>query len=76
MLKAVEGVFKKGKIELKEPIQIEEGTPVIVIFTYDSQSIDLADRRISQEQAADLRWRLSSFADDWDRPEMDSYDAL
>ncbi len=38
--------------------------------------VDLADRGISQEQAADLRRRLAPFADDWDRPEMDVYDAV
>ena len=35
--------------------------------------IDLAARGISPEQAADLRWRLSTCAEDWDSPEMDVY---
>ncbi len=36
--------------------------------------IDLAALGIDQEQAADLRHRLSTFIDDWDRPDMDIYD--
>jgi hypothetical protein len=39
-------------------------------------AIDLAERGIDQRQAADLRHRLKPFADDWDRPEMDVYDAV
>ena len=36
--------------------------------------IDLAALGISEQQAADLRFRLSTFCEDWDRPEMDVYD--
>ena len=35
---------------------------------------DLAARGIGKTQAADLRRRLSTFAEDWSRPEMDIYD--
>ena len=48
---------------------------VIVIFL-DAESVDLAERGIDAVQAADLRHRLKSFAEDWDRPEMDVYDAV
>lgn len=41
-----------------------------------SASVDLASRGINESQAADLRQRLKPFADDWDRPEMDAYDAV
>jgi hypothetical protein len=34
----------------------------------------MRERGISREQAADLRARLSTFAEDWERPEMDIYD--
>ena len=40
------------------------------------ESVNLADRGIDEKQAADLRRRLGAFAEDWDRPEMDVYDAL
>lgn len=39
-------------------------------------AIDLQSRGINREQAANLRVRLQSFAEDWNRPEMDVYDAL
>lgn len=36
--------------------------------------IDLTARGIDETQAADLRARLSTFAEDWNRPEADIYD--
>jgi hypothetical protein len=36
--------------------------------------VKLAERGIDETQAADLRGRLRSFAEDWERPEMDAYD--
>ena len=37
-------------------------------------TIKLQSRGINASQAADLRSRLSTFAEDWNRPEMDIYD--
>ncbi len=39
-----------------------------------TNELDLAARGISPAQAADLRARLSTCAEDWDSPEMDIYD--
>ncbi len=36
--------------------------------------IDLRTRGIDEAQAADLRARLATFAEDWNSPEMDIYD--
>jgi hypothetical protein len=36
--------------------------------------VDLQKQGIPPEQAADLRRRLKTFAEDWQRPEMDAYD--
>ncbi len=36
--------------------------------------VDLRARGIGETQAADLRKRLSTFVEDWSRPEMDIYD--
>ncbi len=36
--------------------------------------IELHDRGISETQAADLRARLKTFAEDWNRPEAAIYD--
>jgi hypothetical protein len=48
---------------------------VIVTFLSTGE-VDLAEREIDEDQAADLRFRLKAFAEDWDRPEMDVYDAV
>ncbi len=73
--KTFEGIYKEGKVELLEtPEDIDEAR-VIVTFIPEG-SIDLAERGIDEPQAANLRARLRSFAEDWDRPEMGAYDAL
>ena len=38
--------------------------------------VNLAERGISKEEAAKLRAAFSTFAEDWERPEMDAYDQL
>ena len=75
MLKSVEGVFRDGKIELLEPPPATAETRVIVTFLSNGAgSVDLRERGIDEAQAADLRTRLGSFVEDWNRPEMDVYD--
>jgi hypothetical protein len=75
MLKSIEGVFRGGKFEFAETPPAELEGRVIVTFLANG-SIDLAERGIDPEQAADLRGRLKAIAADWDRPEMDVYDAV
>jgi hypothetical protein len=74
MLISVEGVYRNGKVELKElPANVNEETRVIVTFV-EPKFIDLRARGIDEAQAADLRARLATFAEDWNSPEMDIYD--
>ncbi len=74
MLKTVQGIYRNGRIKLVEkPQHVAEETPVIVTFL-ESTDIDLEARGIKREQAADLRARLATFAEDWESPEMDIYD--
>jgi hypothetical protein len=75
MLKSVEGVYRDGKVELLEPAPTNATGRVIVTFLTPA-SVDLGERGIDEQQAADLRHRLTAFADDWDRPDMDVYDAV
>ena len=73
-LKTIEGVYRDGKIELSEkPGDILDQTPVIVTFL-ESGRIDLRSFGIDEKQAADLRGRLKAFTEDWDAPEMETYD--
>ncbi|MFH7244682.1 MAG: hypothetical protein ACHWZW_17745 [Spirulina sp.] len=84
MLQAIEGIYRNGKIELLEEPTASEGMRVIVTFlnspaepvVASDLSVNLEDRGIDVEQAADLRARLRTFAEDWDSSEMDSYDEL
>ncbi len=70
----LQGVFQNGKVELTEPVPEGVSGPVIVTFLPEPRSRMLSDLGIDREQAADLRNRLSTFAEDWQRPEMDVYD--
>jgi hypothetical protein len=76
MLQSVEGIYQNGKVELLQlPTDVDEAR-VIVTFLPKSGSFDLPSRGINQEQAANLRARLQSFAQDWENPDMEAYDAL
>ena len=46
--------------------------PKVVLGTVGT--IDLRERGIDEAQAAEMRARLASFAEDWESPEMDVYD--
>ena len=76
MVKSVEGVYRNGKVELAEPLDGAEGSRVIVTWIGSPHAVDLRERGIDELQAADLRRRLTPFAEDWDRPEMTVYDEL
>jgi hypothetical protein len=75
MLKSFEGMYREGRVELLESPPADMEGKVIVTFL-DGNAVNLAERGIGTQQAADLRQRLKSFAEDWDRPEMDVYDAV
>ena len=69
----VEGTYRDGKIELdQKPDQITEAK-VLVTFL-EPGKLDLRARGIDETHAADLRARLKTFAEDWDRPETAVYD--
>jgi hypothetical protein len=75
MLKSIKGVYRDGRVELLKPAPKGGEGDVIVTFLA-SGPVALAERGIDEPAAADLRSRLAAFAEDWDRPEMDSYDDL
>lgn len=73
--KTFEGIYKEGKVKLfKTPDDVDEAR-VIVTFIPEG-SVNIAERGIDESQAANLRARLQAFAEDWERPEMEAYDAL
>jgi len=73
--KSIEGIYKHGKVELLEtPDDVDEAR-VIVTFVPEG-SVDLAEHGMDEAAAANLRARLQTFAEDWERPEMGAYDAL
>ena len=74
MSPTIQGVYRDGRIELSTtPHDVSDDTPVIVTFLA-SNSINLRERGIDEAQAAVLRGRLATFAEDWDSPQMGVYD--
>jgi hypothetical protein len=73
--KSIEGIYKHGKIELLETPEDVDEARVIVTFVPEGL-VDLAECGIDESDAANLRARLATFAEDWERPEMGAYDAL
>lgn len=70
----VEGIYKNGQIILTEtPMEVAE-SKVLVTFL-DAKQINLLERGIDKQQAVELRAKLNTIAEDWNRPEMDVYDA-
>ncbi|MDM8558519.1 hypothetical protein [Candidatus Parabeggiatoa sp. HSG14] len=71
---SIEGIYQNGRVELAEmPFKISEPTHVIITFL-ESKMINLQTRNIDKSHATDLRTRLSTFAQDWEKPEMNIYD--
>ncbi len=76
MSKSVEGIYSDGRVKLSEtPDDLEEAR-VIVTFLPDARPQELSAYGIDEAQAADLRGRLRTFEEDWNRPDMEGYDAL
>lgn len=70
MQTAVEGIYRNEKVKLMGTTKgIAEEARVVL-----STDIDRRAHGIDPEQAAGLRARLMSFAEDWEQPEMDIYD--
>lgn len=84
MLQTVKGIYREGTIELLEQPETIRQAQVIVTFldenngekTAKTDGVNLAERGISVEEAATQRAAFATFAEDWERPEMDVYDKL
>lgn len=69
----IEGTYRNGIIELSgRPAGVSE-SKVLVTFI-EPEVVNLAERGIDREEAAELRAKFSVISEDWNRPEMDIYD--
>ena len=76
MLTTVQGVYKDGKIELLEPAPEMTEARVFVTFMPTAKPINLAERGISPQEAAEMRFRLGGLVEDWEDPAMHVYNDL
>ena len=56
------------------PAELQAVRRKLMEITAENSAVTLHDRGIDEAQAADLRSRLNSFAEDWERPEAAIYD--
>lgn len=73
----IRGTYRRGRLELDEiPRSPAEATVLVTFLPGVTKSVELGDRGITRKKATDLRTRLRTFAEDWNRPEMDAYDEM
>ena len=67
---------RRRALEIKGAIEALQAELEKIISKPESKAIgiNLRERGISEEHAAEIRARLKSFAEDWDRPEAAVYD--
>ncbi len=69
----IEGTYKNGQIALSE-LPSNVGEAKVLVTFLQPRDVDLRANGISEEQAGELRSKLSVMAEDWERPEMAVYD--
>jgi len=67
---------RQRALQLKAQIETLQSELQAILRGPDTQpgAVDLRARSIDETQAADLRARLKTFSEDWDRPETAIYD--
>ena len=70
-MSATEIIAELPKLNPVERLAVQKKLAEIVS---ENSTVELHDRGIGQIQAADLRSRLKTFAEDWERPEASIYD--
>jgi hypothetical protein len=76
MLVSVRGVYRDGKIELRDKLPTVSTSEVIVTFLANEPKIELINYGLTRPQVLELRERLATFEDDWNAPGMEAYDNL
>ncbi len=76
MLISVRGVYRDGKIELRDKLPVVAVSEVIVTFLADEPRVELAAYGLTRPQVLELRERLATFEEDWNAPGMEAYDIL
>ena len=76
MLVSVRGVYRDGKIELRDKLPAVTVSEVIVTFLANEPNVELVTYGLTRPQVLELRERLATFEDDWNAPGMEAYDNL
>ncbi len=76
MLVSVRGVYRDGRIELRDKLPDVSTAEVIVTFLTNESPIELSSYGLTQPQVLELRERLATFEEDWNAPGMEAYDKL
>jgi hypothetical protein len=63
-----------GDRNLSDRLQLSRDLTAASARRQSDGTMDLRSIGMDEERAAEQRWRLAAFAEDWDAPEMDVYD--
>ena len=86
MIENIQAIYKNGVLRPLQPLDLPEDK-IVEIDVRDisemnekninkQETVNLAERDISEAEAATQRNAFATFAEDWDSPEMDAYDKL
>jgi len=70
-MSAAEIIAQLPKLSAAERLAVQKK---LAELGFQNSAVALHDRDIDEAQASDLRARLKSFAEDWERPEAAIYD--
>ncbi|MDI6791307.1 MAG: hypothetical protein QME81_00340 [bacterium] len=77
MLPSVKGRFEVGQIILNEVLNLKQAEVIVTfLLPESSEDVDMPSLGISKSMAAEARYQMSGFEEDWNAPGMDAYDKL
>ena len=75
MLQSLEGIYRNGKIELREKPRRLRKARVIVTFLPEGR--EAAEKpNLTRKEAAEWRAKLAAWEEDWNAPGMEDYDRV
>jgi len=75
MLTCVEGAYREGRVDLLEtPAGVHQARVIVTFLPAELTPPSRPD--LTCGEAAELRWKLSAWEEDWNAPGMEAYDEL
>lgn len=75
MLTTLEGIYRNGRIQLREKPRGLGKTRVIVTFLPEAK-VSTKRPKLTHKEAVELRAKLAAWEEDWNAPGMEAYDSI